>query len=194
MKESVVENRVAVNMEDVVHQSVFKFDVPSFLICIAQAWPCWLPSILSFHLGIKGAYFPSRLHKFFPFSPSIVDSAGGWSSLDKARLLSELPINSIALIWFSDILPIISKSDEVPFVHVLEIQFELFNKSRLGNYMRAKSRRVEHWGSRWLYFATTNSVERRMHHICAFIMIWCRQVYLSRPSSIETSCEFCHQR
>lgn len=77
VKESVVENRVAVNMEDVVHQSVFKFDVPSFLICIAQAWPCWLPSILSFHLGIKGVYFPSRLHKFFPFSPSIVNSAGG---------------------------------------------------------------------------------------------------------------------
>ena len=52
VKESVVENRVAVNLENVVHQSVFKFEVPSSLICIAQSWPCWLPSILSFRLSI----------------------------------------------------------------------------------------------------------------------------------------------
>ena len=63
VKESVVDSRVAVNLEDVVHQSVFKFDVPSSLICIAQAWPCWLPSILLFRLGIKGAYFPQDYTK-----------------------------------------------------------------------------------------------------------------------------------
>ena len=153
--EMVVEKCVAVNLEGVVHQSIVKFDVPSSLVCIAQAWPCWLPCILSFRLNIRDAYFPSRLHKFFPLASSIAERGDNWSSLDsldKARLLYELPTNSVLLssgnleFFEAVVLPIASRSDSVPLIHVLELPFDDFKEARLGNYMRAKSKRVKHLG------------------------------------------------
>ena len=104
-----------------VRVPVLSFKVPHPVVVVAQGWPCWLPSLLSLHIPVAQAFFPSRLHDVFSSGNS---NWGTAHEFEAAHYTKAVLLGSGSMkFWASHFLPALARLSAGCAMFCLETPF-----------------------------------------------------------------------